>query len=607
MDPSFDGNPSPEQTASVSTDDAHQELSTLEHPESDGATLNLVPPPADSRHVPRRILMRDAYQQLVRVQVQKVSRDAGAGYAQEAAQRSVKCHSGLRTVKRCSRLPFHLSFDCGIGGFAGGASCPASMVGCVAAARGEEAGGQRLPAASLLQSSPPSFWQLCDDKDTITIINADMTRDTKAAPVDLSGGDVDTDDGFDLVNDAPPPPTVSTQAELPPPPPAEAPPSASTSRAEPQLKAKGKKSKRKSETKETSGSGSGPPIPPKPATYAAQIDAVASKMEASSLDRSIGNLSEATDDGYTTRIYNSLKSRLDWGREKEVLIAVMGMTGAGKTTFISKATGIADLKIGHSLESCTRDISVHSTKIDDTTVHFVDTPGFSDTYLSDTEVLELIAKYLATAYSRDVKLHGIIYLHPISEIRMTHPATKNLEMFRKLTGEKNLKNVVLATSMWDRVTPEEGERREKELCQKFWPLLLSFKARTVRYRGTQESAHEIAGMLMENKPFYVQLQEEMKDNKSLADTSAGREVMQEILRMKEQHQREVEEMKEMIMRTQEEKNTEAVKVLEEHYKKMLADMQRTLNDERRMNNDKVRGLEDRIQALESRGSPCIVM
>ena len=37
--------------------------------------------------------------------------------------------------------------------------------------------------------------------------------------------------------------------------------------------------------------------------------------------------------------------------EKSILIAVMGMTGAGKTTFISKITGL-DMEIGHGLKSC---------------------------------------------------------------------------------------------------------------------------------------------------------------------------------------------------------------------------------------------------------------
>ena len=36
-----------------------------------------------------------------------------------------------------------------------------------------------------------------------------------------------------------------------------------------------------------------------------------------------------------------------------ILIAVMGVTGAGKTTFVSRVTGETDLEIGHGLRSCT--------------------------------------------------------------------------------------------------------------------------------------------------------------------------------------------------------------------------------------------------------------
>ncbi len=37
------------------------------------------------------------------------------------------------------------------------------------------------------------------------------------------------------------------------------------------------------------------------------------------------------------------------------LIAVMGVTGAGKTTFVNKVSGRNDLKIGSGLKSCAAD------------------------------------------------------------------------------------------------------------------------------------------------------------------------------------------------------------------------------------------------------------
>ena len=283
------------------------------------------------------------------------------------------------------------------------------------------------------------------------------------------------------------------------------------------------------------------------------------------------------------------------------------MTGSGKTTFISKVTGRTDLRIGHDLTSCTQDIQVVEGKINGQTVRFVDTPGFSDTNLSDTEVLQLIADYLAVAYKQEMKLSGIIYLHPISDRRVTHHTTKNLDMFRKLTGEKNLQCVVLATSMWDKVTEEEGVKREDELRGKFWKLLLAMGAKTARHSGTPESSRRIASMLLGNTPFYLQLQEEMgKDNKALRDTAAGREVMIEIVRMKEEHQRELADM-ESMMKNSAQESKGLVDALREHYQGRLSELEKTLLDERRMNEAAVKSLEDRIHALEKRKPGCVVM
>lgn len=39
-------------------------------------------------------------------------------------------------------------------------------------------------------------------------------------------------------------------------------------------------------------------------------------------------------------------------RPTDILVAVMGMTGAGKSSFISLCTGRDDAIIGHGLEAC---------------------------------------------------------------------------------------------------------------------------------------------------------------------------------------------------------------------------------------------------------------
>jgi GTPase Era involved in 16S rRNA processing len=44
-----------------------------------------------------------------------------------------------------------------------------------------------------------------------------------------------------------------------------------------------------------------------------------------------------------------------------ILVAVLGQTGAGKSTFINQATG-ASLGVGHTLKSCTRSYSLNSLR-----------------------------------------------------------------------------------------------------------------------------------------------------------------------------------------------------------------------------------------------------
>ena len=59
-------------------------------------------------------------------------------------------------------------------------------------------------------------------------------------------------------------------------------------------------------------------------------------------------------------------------------------------------------------------------------------------------------------------LTGIIYLHKISDNRMSGTARRNIAMLHDLCGEGFMPNIVLATTMWDRVEAGEGEEREEE-------------------------------------------------------------------------------------------------------------------------------------------------
>ena len=92
----------------------------------------------------------------------------------------------------------------------------------------------------------------------------------------------------------------------------------------------------------------------------------------------------------------------------------MGVTGSGKSTvsnirlatttrnsrcylqFINRASG-SNLKVGKALNSCTAEVALADVfTLDERRVILIDTPGFDDTSRSDTDILRMIAAYLAT-------------------------------------------------------------------------------------------------------------------------------------------------------------------------------------------------------------------
>ena len=177
----------------------------------------------------------------------------------------------------------------------------------------------------------------------------------------------------------------------------------------------------------------------------------------------------------------------------------------------------------------------------------IDTPGFDDTHRSDSDILSTIANWVQQTNHERKHLSGIIYFHRIVDTRMEGSNMKNLRMFRELCGEKNFSNVILCTTMWDKVEEEEGRKREQELRNKetFWGSLVSRGAQVMQHRGPDfaASAKKIAESLIQKDTIVLQLQEELDRNGTLSDTSAGRLLNSEIEDAKKKHQEEMAALK----------------------------------------------------------------
>ncbi|KIL67656.1 hypothetical protein M378DRAFT_159485 [Amanita muscaria Koide BX008] len=220
----------------------------------------------------------------------------------------------------------------------------------------------------------------------------------------------------------------------------------------------------------------------------------------------------------------------------------MGLTGTGKTSFVNVASG-SSLVVGGDLQSSTSQIQLSSPfLLNDRNVTLIDTPGFDDTQRSDTEILNSIARHLASTYQTGTKLSGILYFHRISDFRMSGISTKNFRMFRELCGDNSLKNVVIVTNMWGEVAHQLGEAREAELASKdfFFKPVLAKGARMMRHNNTHQSAKEILQSVMENVPEAMRIQEELVDErKTISQTAAAAEAERELREQQERHKQEM--------------------------------------------------------------------
>ncbi|EJT75385.1 hypothetical protein GGTG_05322 [Gaeumannomyces tritici R3-111a-1] len=181
----------------------------------------------------------------------------------------------------------------------------------------------------------------------------------------------------------------------------------------------------------------------------------------------------------------------------DTIIAVMGITGSGKSTFIKLFNEGA--VIGDNLASETADVQVFPARIGRREFYLVDTPGFDDTQRTDVDVLRSLVNWLGTTHQRNVHLAGIVYLHRISDPRMGGSAMKNLRMFKKLCGKDALERVVLATTMW-------GSRSNK-------------------------------------RDPSLEVQKEMANGKKLDETSAGMEVEAEMNRLRAKFEEEKRDLR----------------------------------------------------------------
>jgi hypothetical protein len=110
---------------------------------------------------------------------------------------------------------------------------------------------------------------------------------------------------------------------------------------------------------------------------------------------------------------------------------------------------------------------------------------------------------------------------------MDGASMKNLGMFRKLCEPNNLRNVILATTMWEKISEAEGVHRESQLKREFWSGMIAKGSTVAQMSNNPLDAIKLVG----KKTMSLKLQEELSSGKILIQTEAGAAIQEDIWRL----------------------------------------------------------------------------
>ncbi|KAK1753955.1 P-loop containing nucleoside triphosphate hydrolase protein [Echria macrotheca] len=190
--------------------------------------------------------------------------------------------------------------------------------------------------------------------------------------------------------------------------------------------------------------------------------------------------------------------------ETPPVFAVMGVTGVGKSTFISQVCEVGPDRnqpvIGEELQSCTEDIESYPCILSDgRRVVLLDTPGFGDTIRSDDEIMCQIVEFIAACRKDGKDISGIVYLHAINDVRMMGSGVASLDVLHDLCGVNSARNVALVTTKWELLSSSgmraTGEKAQQLLLDQYWKDLIKQGSTHLRHLDSRESADNILRFL----------------------------------------------------------------------------------------------------------------
>ena len=239
--------------------------------------------------------------------------------------------------------------------------------------------------------------------------------------------------------------------------------------------------------------------------------------------------------------------------------------------------------------------------LDGRQVILFDTPGFDDTYRLDADILAELAETLSALYKHNLKLAGIVYVHRITDNRMTNTLLRNLSVIRNLCGEEPLKNVTLLTTHWDVADRKVAKSREQEMkeTEAWWGYMVSKGSKVRRFMNTEDSAHEVLFEFIEQERRVLQIQKEIvEQGLDVKQTQAGAALNVEVAKMAERHGLEIAALENKMTRAIADRDVELQGILDLERKEKEKELARMQREQLAMERDRSEDMRRMEQAFQ---------
>ena len=224
---------------------------------------------------------------------------------------------------------------------------------------------------------------------------------------------------------------------------------------------------------------------------------------------------------------------------------------------------------------------------------------------------------------RKVYVTGVLILHRINDAPLSQTAHRVNSMLKCLCGNTAMNNVMIGTTMWDRVSEDEGnEHFDKLLETGAWKEMIDNGAGTAAIpseaSNAKKEAEKIVTQLIKNMPVELAIQDEMINQKlTVEKTSAGKVFDVHHRGLQAETERELKELRDRLRDERDAnaaKRQEEIRVLEEEVAKLTArakeqarERQAQVDHLRQERKKAKRDMKDRMNLLRKESEAAVAM